>query len=286
MRDDADIARVAAALNAPGLRYRSFNNAPVRVHPGIRGDVTMAAPAAPEPVLAESAIFAPIAHEPPSREESPPFDRNFEYAAEAPAQPDTPPVPEPLVEAVPEPQPEPEPEPPSAAPPPLFSWPEVTPAAPLLAEPAPGFALQAPRSSPAQIAPAPPDAAPVPVPVPAPAPVPVSVQPIQSSPPDYRLFNALGRQAEPPAAPVQPQASNTTLGMLRRRIDAAPDMPLPFQGLATPPPAAPSVSATILAANAVTVPLSDVMRLINAGSAPATSPFEAFRSALSAQPPR
>jgi hypothetical protein len=45
MAQDVDIARVATALNAPGLRYRSFGNEPVRAPapPEAKGAVTISA---------------------------------------------------------------------------------------------------------------------------------------------------------------------------------------------------------------------------------------------------
>jgi len=52
MAMDTDVARVAAALRAPGLRYRSFGNEPVRAAigepPSVAADATDADPIAPE----------------------------------------------------------------------------------------------------------------------------------------------------------------------------------------------------------------------------------------------
>ncbi|MCX7375072.1 MAG: hypothetical protein NTW56_21980 [Alphaproteobacteria bacterium] len=224
-----------------------------------------------------------------SRSVEPPIarDQDFEYAAS-----EEPPLPETRLETehafYPDPAPlraasepaEPEPVPLPAASVPLFSWPEVSPAAPLAPE-LPSAPTEQPAST-SRIAPAPPAYA-----APEPATLPVTMAPAQASAPDYRLFNAIGRLSDTPPPPSQPQVANTTLAMLRSRIENALTDPLPFQGIASPPPAAAEPAPpTLLAAGAVTVPLSDVMRLIAAGASPPASPFEAFRSALSAQPPR
>ena len=278
MKDDADVARVAAALNAPGLRYRSFNNAPVRVYSAAPRELLTPEPfAPPSEALVPSALPMPVYPEPLPAEPPASLDQDFEYAtAEEAFLAVEPPALPPAHVAPPAAPPPAEPVPPPAAAAPLFSWPEVAPAAPL-----------APQIAPIQVPVSPVTQAPPAYAAPEPAPAPIAMQPTESPALDYRLFNAIGRLGDPPGGAGQPQAANTTLAMLRSRIDATPESPLPFQGVHVPmsSPIQPPPAA-LVPASAVTVPLSDVMRLIAAGAPPPASPFEAFRSALSAQPAR
>ncbi|RVT96923.1 hypothetical protein EOD42_11005 [Rhodovarius crocodyli] len=274
MAQDSDVARVAATLNTPGLRYRSFGNEPVRVRP---------VPPALPPVVEEEPIVpeyqadpvndlpesnAPLEPELPPLRLEPIAPEPPPMAVEPPPAP-VPPTPAPVLmslEPAPEPPPAPAPVAASAPPPPeppsapLFSWPESTPAAPaapsLLPEVAAGHAAPA-------------------------APVPAG---------GFRLLEAIGMKPdEQAAATTAPQGG--TLALLRQAVAEPASPPPEFFKL---PPAQPMVAGMqpvgalsgLLPAAAVTVPLSDVMRLVAGGSPPPASPFDAFRAALGAQPQR
>ncbi|WP_160121430.1 hypothetical protein [Rhodovarius lipocyclicus] len=269
MAQDSDVARVAAALNTPGLRYRSFGNEPVRVRPAPPVVVEEVFPEALEPEFAPESEFLPeSAPESMAEPELPPLPPlNFEplpepppVVAAAPVEP--PPAPEP-----PPPPPPPQPEPPvlrPAAPEPvsapLFSWPETTPVA---APPAPSLLPEVASSYAAQPKPA----------------------------ASFRLLEAIGMNPEEQAAATVPAPQGGTLALLRSAVAEPAAAPQEFfrTGGAQPQvaPASPLGSVIgLLPAAAVTVPLSDVMRLVAGGSAPLASPFDAFRAALGAQPQR
>ncbi len=294
MREDADVARVVAALNAPGMRYRSFNNPPVRVRP--------VAPPAPEPEepahalppeTAPLAAFEFAAPEDLTQVEDVALNAAAFLAAMASAAPPEP-APEPAMEAAPpEPAPEPAPEPEAR---PLFTWPElVSPAAastglldlpPVTAAPA----AAAMPSTLSMIRPGVPEPAPPrPLP-PMPASTLMPAWPMEAAMSatlpgaDFRLLNAISRDHDPLPA-TQPPAAGTTLNMLRGMLDQMP-AETPFPVFTAPPPQAPLMPTQghILPAAAVTVPLSDVMRLLSVGANPPINPFDAVRSALAAQP--
>jgi len=328
MANDSDVARVAAAVNAPGFRYRSFGNEAVRVAPpqpeappappakrqierfaslpepmpapdemlsqydnslepyppvldsysslGPSDTITISAPQRPEMVLAlpaePSLLAAPMA-EPMPASISPSMVAN------------PPPVMAPMPAAEPTPQASILVEPMPMAPPgpPLFSWPE---------------SLAAVTEPTLRVEPALPISAAPPAPAPAPPPVfnPVA-EPIalRASPAGgFRLLESIGHRNHEEVAPRNPSAGGT-LGMLRQAVESrntgaaiAPAL----EGMTNPaeivPPGGQGAAPIggLLPAAAVTVPLSDVMRLIAAGATPPPSPFDAFRVALGAQPGR
>jgi hypothetical protein len=196
--------------------------------------------------------------------------------------PAPPPAPEPVYIAPPVP-PAPEPEP-TYTPPPTF----VTPPAPAPASTQPLFAQVLSRP------PAPPvAAAPPPVPNPAPVPAPVAAP----SAPAYSLLEALGRQSD-----LGPSMSASASMPAPAGYGQAPSGPAPggtFGSLLAGSGGAPggygapggawggssSValrSASLLPAAAVTVPLSEVLRLVAVGAPAPSSPFDAFRAAVRA----
>ena len=280
MAQDSDVARVAAAMNAPGFKYRSFGNEPVRNRPGNTGTLAQPLPEPPPPI--EDILPEPLPPEPvlampePMAEPFAPAPLDYQDLAYEPfpevAEPEPP---APVMMA--EPPPPPPPAPPAA---PLFSWPET----PVNPAPAPAMATAPsllPEVAAAYAPPAPPPRAPV-----APAPG------------GFRLLEAIGHrpgEGEPPRAQ---DVSGGTLGLLRRaaETEGAGDATMPGIGLSmgfgstvpSPlPPLSPSGHPSgLLPAAAVTVPLSDVMRLIAVGATPPPSPFDAFRAALGAQPSR
>jgi hypothetical protein len=207
--------------------------------------------------------------------------------ATAPVAMEPPPAPAPVVEPMPVLDVAPMPAPLAAAPPPeppavpLFSWPEAPlppPAAPvsLLPEVARAYA---PNQSytPAE---------------------PATLRPGAGG--GFRLLEAIGHRSEDSGAPRAPEVTSGTLGMLRSAIAAGPgDSTMasiaagagatnqgfaPVNGLSAGHTG--NAMAGLLPAASVTVPLSDVMRLIAAGATPPPSPFDAFRVALGAQPGR
>lgn len=258
MAQDGDVARVAAALNTPGLRYRSFGNEPVRVRPAPPVVVEEVLPEVAEPELPpETGFLSDSLAEPEPPPVPPPMPPlNFEpvpelppVVAAGPASP--PPAPEPPV---------PPPAPPEPASAPLFSWPEASPppapAAPsLLPEVASSYAAQ-PRPA-----------------------------------ASFRLLEAIGMNPEEQAAATVAAPQGGTMALLRNAV-AEPEAARQefLRAGATQPQIAPAQPLGsiigLLPAAAVTVPLSDVMRLVAGGSAPLASPFDAFRAALGAQPQR
>ena len=134
MERDSDVARVAAALKSPGLRYRSFGNEPVRGTPSQSVDTApnsfplvgaameaAAAEAKPAPPAAEPHAsvpppsFVPLPADFASRSSPGPVDLSYKLP-----EPARPAAPTPVAEAPYRPQP-PLPEPPAApflAPPP------------------------------------------------------------------------------------------------------------------------------------------------------------------------
>jgi hypothetical protein len=223
MRQDTDVARMAAALRTPSLKYRSFGNEPVR-HPqptpppaeesafDALGDALAGAhELAPDTVLGASEPPPPAPPEP-----FPPPPAYSVMPAEAPAaySAPVPPPPEPLP-PVPPPQPAqaaPRPHlPVPPAPPPLPPVPEQSLLQVLLGSQAP---IVPPRPLPPVAAMAPPPAPPLPA-SPAPAPVPLA------SPPQPPLAAAPAPQPGPvlpmlaalgtgPAVPPPMRAGGTT----------------------------------------------------------------------------
>jgi hypothetical protein len=252
MSREADVARVTAAINTPGLRYRSFGNALPRpqVIPSEPPEfplVTEAipappAPAAPDDVPDSSTPPAPVmraAPVQPEPEPEPEPERDLPFAGqqEAPAPPPEPAAPPPPVEP----------------PPPAIDWAAL--AAPPLAAPSP---------PPTPMLPLPPTPA----------------QPLELAPeaPAFRLLEAIGHAPSP--APSAPPGGGT-LAMLKASAPAAADMAaMPLLNPVGAQPRGLDPAPGHLPAHAVTVPLSEVMRLIAAGAPPAASPFDAFRAAL------
>lgn len=326
MAKDSDVARVAAAMNAPGFRYRSFGNEPVRIRPGQAG--TLAHPGA-QPVsqpmaMPEPYVPPPMAYEAqdmPASEallssyESLPesFDLSqqagFRMAPEplamAPAPMDEPMMAQPMAEpvmpsylppeppmpqappaaaAMPMPEPAaPEPAAPEPPPVPLFSWPE-TPAAAMPAPPAPALLPEVARAY-------------------APASAAEAAEPTPPGGGGFRLLESIGHRAGETGVARQDSVAGGTLGMLRSAIASGPAESTMAGILAGAPGGASGGAgfgataglslgntsgqmAGLLPAASVTVPLSDVMRLIAAGATPPPSPFDAFRAALGAQPGR
>ena len=302
MAQDNDVARMAAAMNTPGFKYRSFGNEPVRVRPGVAGTLAPQGTApAMEDQLQPSALLLSLDDGPLAMPQASFPEPLHEMAFdEAPASilaydafpaaqtalpkvdlalPKLEPALPPFVAALPllsgqalvQEAAAALPEPPPA--PPLFSWPE-------------SFA-----------APLPPTAAPAPLALAQPA---GSLPTTRLNPPDpvggFRLLESIGHQAEDGAPSRAEAPASGTLARLRRSAATA-DAGLPlspsgtdagwdFAAQASIPAAAQTHPSGLLPAAAVTVPLSDVMRLIAAGATPPPSPFDAFRAALGAQPGR
>lgn len=292
MGQDSDVARVAAAMNAPGFKYRSFGNEPVRIRPGSAGTlaqpVTEAAPYVedslpPLPIPAAESLPPPVPYipEPLVYDDTPSaryaYDDFPEAAPVLPEasmmspMPDSAPMMAPMPQLAPMMTPA-EPPPPE---PPLFSWPE-SPANPpplptQVAPPAPSVAVGQPYA-PAMRS----EAAPV-------------------ADGNFRLLESMGHRPGENAPPRMAEApAGGTLGFVRRAAEgggasnsSGMGMNLGFGGGAPLPPLSPSGHQSgLLPAAAVTVPLADVMRLIAAGATPPPSPFDAFRAALGAQPVR
>ncbi|MBC7432659.1 MAG: hypothetical protein H7345_11370 [Rubritepida sp.] len=302
MAQDNDVARMAAAMNTPGFKYRSFGNEPVRVRPGVAGTLAPqnATPAVEDQMQPSALLLALDDASPAMPQTSPPEPSDAMAFDEAPASilaydafpaaqtalPKLDPTLPPLDQALPpldlglpplsgqapaQEAPAPLPEPPPA--PPLFSWPESS-AAPL-----------PPTAAPALLALAQPAG---------------SLPATGLNPPDpaggFRLLESIGHQAEDGAPSRAEAPASGTLARLRRgaaTADAGPPLSLPGTGgawdlaaQAPIPAAAQSHPSGLLPAAAVAVPLSDVMRLIAAGATPPPSPFDAFRAALGAQPGR
>jgi hypothetical protein len=101
MAQDSDVARVAAALRSPGLRYRSFGNEPVRGSPPrslddapnsfpLLGAALEAAAAEPLAIPAPPPSFVPLPADFASRPSPGPVD--LSYPLPEPARPAAPPV--------------------------------------------------------------------------------------------------------------------------------------------------------------------------------------------------
>ncbi len=272
MAQDSDVARVAAALKAPGLRYRSFGNEPVRAPRVDVSNVTDAYPllgaameaAADDIAAPELAMPAaePTPPEPPYVEPAPPV-----VAAYVP-----PPQPEPV--AAPEPYTPPAYAPPAYAPPPM---PEPAPAPPLFAQ-----ALSQPVAPPA--------------PMPAQAPAPAAMPAPPAASPAYSLLEALGRQSDlgpsmsasasmPASASYgQPGAAPAPGGTFGSLLAAGGASPGGYNAPAAwgNAPGTALRSTSLLPAAAVTIPLSEVLRLVAVGAPAPSSPFDAFRAAVRA----
>ncbi len=273
MAQDSDVARVAAAMNAPGFKYRSFGNEPVRIRPGTTG--TLAQPPAPPPAFVEDDVplVEPLPLE-PYPEPAPPEPLAYEDSPGALYSFDS--YPDPLPELPPLMAEPPPPPPPAPAP---VVVPVVAP-------------VKAPAALP-----------PTPAPVAPPAPLP---QVAQSYPPPaapassplaaggFRLLESIGHRPGDTRAPAATATPGGTLGLLRRAAETGAEGGTTLAGMSASnpfsgpmPPLSPSGHQSgLLPAAAVTVPLSDVMRLIAAGATPPPSPFDAFRAALGAQPGR
>lgn len=287
MAQDSDVARVAAALKAPGIRYKSFGNDPVR---------SMAQPvenvANSAPLLEAAASLLPS---------EPPVEPQGDTAPELTVQaPPGAPVPAPWRH---------EPPPVSTAPPPAQLPVGAAPGHPEPAPPHqargefPGFgAMTAPQHQSHAQAPTHP-----------PAPVaPGFCSPTADpGPASYRLLEALGQLAGSPGPVSQPPAypspaSAGTLGSL-----LGPEASVPMRGFgppASPQPAfhhagggqfggqsglgpagfgpaalstgtwpSPLPTSALLPAALVTLPLAEVMRLVAVGAPVVSSPFAAFR---------
>ena len=249
MGQEHDVARVAAALNTPGLRYRSFGNEPVRVRPVAEPEPQPSPPPAAdeegEALLRALETGGAFGAMPPLPEALP--------APAAPAPPVQAPAP-PAAAAAPPPAPPPAPAPaPLAAPLPPLDWAAAAPAAPA---PSAGLLREGEMALARPVAPVP--AAPAAMPAPAPA-MPEA---------GFALLDAIGAAPPPLPAPVRPPSA-TTLSLLRNGAGTGT--------LAGAPP-------EILPASRVTVPLAEVMRLISTGGQPPASPFDAVRASLHPAP--
>jgi hypothetical protein len=341
MAQDSDVARVAAALKAPGLRYRSFGNEPVRAPRVDVSNVTDAYPllgaameaaaddmASPELYTAEpepTPMRAPVAAAPVGMKvgaalkapglryrsfgNEPVREPRVDVSKAAEAAPQLASAIEPATDNLAPPEP--------IAPEPVLPAPEpVRPAAepvPLAAEPAaPIFAEYVPPPAPMHVAPPEPAYAPPP-PVPsvmpalfaqpmaqqsAPAPAPTPVTPTPAAAPAYSLLEALGRQSDlgpsmsasagmPASAGYGQAASGPVPGGTFGNLLAgnagsygAPGVPM-ANAWGTAPGTALR-TAPLLPAAAVTIPLSEVLRLVAVGSPAPSSPFDAFRAAVRA----
>ena len=286
MAQDSDVARVAAALKAPGLRYRSFGNEPVRAP---RVDVSTVNDAYPLLGAAmESAADDMAAPELTAAEPEP-------MPAPEPVQAELPPIsayvppPEPVHAAPPEPVYVAPPAPVYVAPPaPVYAPPPAQQPAPM-PEPAPAPSLFAQALS---QPPAAPPAVQAPAQTFAPAPTPAPAAPA------YSLLEALGRQSDlgpsmsasaslPAAAsygqPAAGPAPGGTFGSLLAGSAGSPGFSAPGAAPAAwSSGGALARSASLLPAAAVTIPLSEVMRLIAVGAPAPSSSFDAFRAAVRA----
>ncbi len=250
MTQEHDVARVAAALNTPGLRYRSFRNEPVRVKPVPEAEVPQPPTAMPSelPDPAQPAAEDVILLDLP---ESLPPPLLVTLGA--------------MPEAVPAPAPEPPAAPVAAAPPPP---PAETPPPAAMPAPAPAPLPESSFSALMKAGEAAlglPVALPEPPPQPAPAPAPAAVAAAPPPPPSFALLDAVGA-APLPARPAPPSPVST-LARLRGEE----------RGGDTP-------AREILPASRVTVPLPEVMRLISAGAPAPASPFDAVRASLRPAP--
>jgi hypothetical protein len=297
MAQDSDVARVAAALKAPGIRYKRFGNDPIRSTAQPAENVANSSPlleappleppvepqgdAAPEP--------APRHYEPPPVSFTPPpagFGASpYSFAATLP------PTEEIAGSAAAQL--------PFGAPP---AYPER--AVPYEARGAfPGFAtMTAPQHQPLEQAPTYPQA---------PATYGFGGPAADPGQNNDRLLEALGRQADPPGQAPQPlsycsPAPAGTFGSLLGAEASAPmqsfGQPAPQQfafhhtgygesgGHSGPSPAGfspatlqtgnwpgPAPPSALLPAAMVTLPLAEVMRLVAIGTPVVSSPFAAFR---------
>ncbi|SDD28220.1 hypothetical protein SAMN04487779_100667 [Belnapia rosea] len=242
MGQDSDVVRVAAALKSPGIRYRSFGNEPVRgtAHP--QADVSNSFPllGAAIEAAATEARSVPMPAEPSAPLAGGPPASFIPLPADYASRPSPGPV--------------------------DLSYPVPAPA------PAPRQAEAAPRPAPPQPDPSIAEAAPRPV-ASTPQPVPPRL-PAGSAEAHQHLLQALAPPAVlpvpafPPGAP--PQATGGTLAAL---LGAA------AQGVPQAPWPSPLPDSGLLPAAQVTLPLSEVMRLVATGSPSGKSPFAAFRIA-------
>lgn len=258
MAHDSDVARVAAALRSPGIRYRNFGNDPVRAAVTPVGNVARSFPLLGAVTDAEAGAPAPR----PVPTAAPDTPSAAELASFA--------LPEIAEMTAPEPVPA-MPEAAAAAPaPPAGAAPDAPPAYP---EPAPSFGL-APAASPESAASG------------------LGLPPAGRRAGSYRLLEALGMPGEPPHAPPPagprpatmpeppPRATTGTMQSLGRAVAGA-QLPA-AQPVAEPPAAAAEVAGLpafpgLLPSAMVTLPLAEMLRLIATGVSAASSPFAALR---------
>ena len=309
MRQDTDVARVAAALRSPAIRYRSFGNEAVRP--------TLPATDADPYTLLGSAMIA--AGEVGTQQGMPPSEPWQAPAREADAPPPGAlpswPEPSPASGGWAEPAPVPglaavptwpdSPPPPAWSEPVMPSWPD---APPPVQVPVPVqvvvVQVEMPQAEPAVVAAAPAEAA-------APATATVSWTPATSAPaavapPPVRnetAFSLLRAADLPAAAPAMPRPSLSTLAELSvapppRDATAAPqrialfpliealDLPgglLPTRRATTAEPPAPTPGPpaprlpALLAAAEIDLPLPELLRLLAADPASSADAFLALR---------
>ncbi len=265
MAHDSDVARVAAALKSPGIRYRNFGNDPVRAAVTQLGNAVGSVPLLG--VVRDDEAGTRM-----SREDSavpPETHPAAESASHA--------VPVMVEMAAPEPVPAmPEsvgtrPAPPAAA---ASDTPAGhSPFGVATAYPEPSFGL-APAAFPEFAAPS------------------LGPAPAGRKAGSYRLLEALGMPGEPPHAPPPagprpasmpeppPRATTGPMQGLGRALAGA-QLPA-AQPVAEPPAAAADVAGLptfpgLLPAAMVTFPLAEVLRLIATGVSAASSPFAALR---------
>ncbi len=284
------MARVAAAMNTPGLKYRSFGNLPVRTEPA-RGD---GAPIGPEEVLRElRAVSASLR----SEESAPPADPASAMVPNAMAP----------ITAVPPidgktlpPAPQPAPRPRAVSPPPSLApapRPPSEGAAPLRG---PAFAppprlgeptLSAPPPAPEALAPL--RAVPPPDPNPT---LPAASKLVMASPPVPAPL--------PPSMPVAPSPVAPAMAVRSAPASVISAAPMPQQAAAKPCPpvsvvmSAPPVSVTPPPAPAAPIAarapvLAPVLAVVppplpaapRAAAAPTVTPRLAERAAVAPPPP-
>jgi hypothetical protein len=265
MAHDSDVARVAAALKSPGIRYRNFGIDPVRAAVTQLGNAVRSVPLLGV-VRDEEAGTATSREDPAVLPETHPAAEAASHA-----------VPGMLGMAAPEPVP---------------AMPEAVGTRP--APPAAAAADTPAGHSPFGAA----TACPEPSFGPAPAAFPEFAAPGYGLAPagrkagSYRLLEALGMPGEPPHAPSPagpppatmpeppPRGTTGTMQSLGRAVAGA-QLPA-AQPVAEPPAAAMEVAGLptfpgLLPAAMVTLPLAEVLRLIATGVSAASSPFAALR---------
>lgn len=266
MAHDSDVARVAAALKSPGIRYRNFGNDPVRAAVTQLGNAARSVPLLGV-VRDDDAGMATSREDPDLLAETHPAAESASHA-----------VPGMLGMVAPEPVPAmPEAVGTRPAPPAAAAAPDTpaghSPFGVATACPEPSFGL-APAAFPEFAAPG------------------LGLAPAGRKAGSYRLLEALGMPGEPPhtppamgprpATPPEPPPRGTT-GTMQSLGRAVAGAQLPAaQPLAETPAAAAEVAGLptcpgLLPAAMVTLPLAEVLRLIATGVSAASSPFAALR---------